>query len=85
MHKAALLLIFVLGLSAVLWGISDLENALDDHVRTCIGLAKLGVGSVLATLAIGFGGLLNAISAQQNRRTGVSLTLLPTWPLRRRK
>jgi hypothetical protein len=85
MHRAALLLIFVLGLSSMLWGVRDLADAPADHVTTYVGLAKLGAGAVLVTLAIGFMGLLNAISEQPQRRTSIAPTPLPTWLARIKK
>ena len=85
MHKAALRLILVLGLSAILWGIHDVADTPADHATTYVGLAKIGAGAVLATLAIGFNGLLLAIDKQPSQRTPVAPSLLPEWVPRSKK
>ena len=77
MHKAGLLLIFVLSISAMIWGFRDLEEARGDHFFCAVGLAKLAAGALLATLALGFRGLVEAICEQEDRP--IRPPSLPGW------
>jgi hypothetical protein len=77
MHKAGLLLIFVLGTSSMFWGLYDVGEADGDHFNLLVGLTKLVAGVVSATLALGFLGVVHAISEQEDRR--VRAPPLPGW------